>query len=72
MAGNKLSVKVVAAYLTETEYAQFEAAAKKTNQEIGQAVKFACMFWARIAGGEDEDHSSGRYQGENSQENTHL
>ena len=62
----------VAAYLTETEYAQFEAAAKKTNQEIGQAVKFACMFWARIAGGEDEDNSSGRYQGKDSQENTHL
>lgn len=60
MAGNnKLSVKVVAAYLTEAEYEQFEAAAKKTNQEIGQAVKFACMFWARIAGGDggDEDGS---------------
>ena len=66
MAGNKLSVKVVAAYLSEAEYAQFEAAAKKTNQEIGQAVKFACMYWARIAGGEDEDDMRRRYQGKDS------
>lgn len=58
MAGNKLSVKVVAAYLSEAEYAQFEAAAKKTNQEIGQAVKFACMYWAKIAGGGGNDEDS--------------
>ena len=49
----------VAAFLTEEEYRVFEAAAKKTGQETGQAVKFACMYWAKIVGGADENGSGG-------------
>ena len=45
----------VGAFLTGEEYRIFQQAVQKTKQETGQAVRFACLFWARIAMGGDEN-----------------